>query len=63
MSEEVKQEGMEKRNVATSARERTEASFDEGVEKAASMFGGQSKTAGARDDSKYRKADEEAERL
>lgn len=62
MSEEVKREGMEKRNVATSARERTESSFDEGVEKAASMFGGASKTAGARDDARFRRADEDAER-
>ncbi len=61
--EEVKREGMEKRNVATSARERTEASFDEGVEKAASMFGGAEKrAAGARDDARFRMADEEAER-
>ena len=53
---------MEKRNVATSVRERTESSFDEGVEKAACMFGGAEKRASSTDDSRFRKADEDAER-
>lgn len=60
--EEVKNEGMEKRNVATSVRERTESSFDEGIEKAAGMFGGTEKRAASPDDSRFRKADEDAER-
>lgn len=60
--EEVKNEGMEKRNVATSVRERTESSFDEGIEKAAGMFGGAEKRAASPDDSRFRKADEDAER-
>ncbi len=52
---------MEKRNVATSVREREDDSFDAGVEKAAGMFGGAEKRASAKDDRKYRRADEEAE--